>query len=82
MADLFRSGVLRNASRCGGGYIRNRIPLAASHKDHMRTSKYVRLNNQRHAELLGSRIEELDQRLALLNSERGRFERLLDGLRE
>jgi hypothetical protein len=46
------------------------------------TSKYVRLNNQRHAELLRSRIEELDQRLALLNSERGRFERLLGGIRK
>jgi len=45
------------------------------------TSKYVRLNNQRHVERLRSRIEELDQRLALLNSERGRFERLLGGIR-
>ena len=45
----------------------------------MRTSN--RLSNQRRAELLRSRIEELDQRLALLNSERGRFERLLGGIR-
>jgi hypothetical protein len=49
----------------------------------MRTSKYVRLTNQRHAELLlRRRIEELDQRLAILNSERGFFEKLLDGVRE
>ena len=48
----------------------------------MRTSKAVRLNNQRHSELLRSRIEELDQRLVILNSERGRFEKLLDGVRE
>ena len=48
----------------------------------MRTSKDVRLRNQRHAELLRRRIEELDQRLAILNSERGRFEKLLDGVRE
>jgi uncharacterized small protein (DUF1192 family) len=27
------------------------------------------------------RIEELDQRLAILNSERERFEKLLDGVR-
>ena len=51
-------------------------------KDHMRTNRDVRLNNQRHAELLRGRIEELDQRLALLISERGRFERLLGGIRE
>jgi hypothetical protein len=36
----------------------------------MRTSKGDRLSNQRHAELLRSRIEELDRRLAILNSER------------
>ena len=48
----------------------------------MRTSKDVRLGNQRRAELLRSRIEELDQRLAMLNSERGRFEKLLDGVSE
>jgi hypothetical protein len=49
----------------------------------MRTSKDVRLRNQRHAELLlRRRIEELAQRLATLNSERGRFEKLLDGVRE
>jgi len=41
----------------------------------MRTSRDVRL---RHAELLRSRIEELNQRLAILNSKRGRFEKLLD----
>ena len=39
-------------------------------------------NNQQFAELLRRRIEELDQRLAILNSERGRFEKLLDGVRE
>jgi hypothetical protein len=48
----------------------------------MRMSKDVRLRNQRHAELLRRRIEELNQRLAILNSERGRFEKLLDGVRE
>ena len=50
----------------------------------MRMNKDVRLrnNNQRHAELLRYRIEELDQQLAILNSERGRFEKLLDGVRE
>jgi len=52
----------------------------------MRTSKYVRLRNQRHAELLlHRRIEELDQCLDSergLNSERGFFEKLLDGVRE
>ena len=30
-------------------------------------------NNQKRAELLRSRIEELDRRLAILNSERGFF---------
>jgi hypothetical protein len=39
------------------------------------------VKNQRRAELR-SRIEELNQQLAILNSERGRFERLLDGIRE
>jgi hypothetical protein len=48
----------------------------------MLMNKNVRLNKQRHAELLRRRIEELDQHLAFLNSERGRFERLLDGVRE
>ena len=48
----------------------------------MRTSKDVRPGNQRRAELLRSRIEELDQQLALLKSERGLFEKLLDGVRE
>jgi hypothetical protein len=46
----------------------------------MRTSN--RLSNQRRAELLRSRIEELDQQLSILNSERGRFEKMLDGVRE
>jgi prefoldin subunit 5 len=45
-------------------------------------NKDVRLKNQRHAELLRRRIEELSQQLAILNSERGRFEKLLDGVRE
>ncbi len=48
----------------------------------MRTNKAVRLSNQRGAELLRSRIEELDQQLSILNSERGRFEKMLDGVRE
>jgi hypothetical protein len=48
----------------------------------MPMNKNVRLNKQRHAELLHRRIEELNQRLAILNSERGRFEKLLDGVRE
>jgi hypothetical protein len=44
----------------------------------MPTSKdNVRL--QKRAELLHSRIEELDRHLALLNSERDRFEKLLAG---
>jgi hypothetical protein len=42
----------------------------------------VSLKDQRRAELLRSRVEELDRRLAILNSERGRFEKLLDGVRE
>ena len=42
-------------------------------------NKNDRLSNQRRAELLRRRIEELNQQLATLNSERGRFERLLDG---
>ena len=48
----------------------------------------VSLKDQKRAELLRSRIEELDQRLAILNSERGLnskrglFEKLLDGVRE
>ncbi len=48
----------------------------------MRMNKNVKLTKQRHVELLRSRIEELNQHLALLNSERGRFEKLLDGVRE
>jgi hypothetical protein len=49
---------------------------------HMRTTKDFRLNNQRLAELLRRRIEELNQQLATLNSERGRFGRLLEKVRE
>jgi hypothetical protein len=45
-------------------------------------NKNDKLSNQRRAELLRRRIEELNQQLAILNSERGRFERLLDGVRE
>ena len=48
----------------------------------MRMNKNVRLSKQGHAELLRRSIEELDQRLAKLNSERGFFENLLDGVRE
>jgi hypothetical protein len=63
-----------------------RIPRSITPEDRatfMRTSKDVRLRNQRHAELLlRRRIEELDQRLAILNSERGRFEKALDGVCE
>ena len=36
---------------------------------------------QKRAELLRRRIEELDGRLAILKSERGIFEKLLDGVR-
>ena len=45
---------------------------------HMRIE---RLRNQKRAELLRGRIEELDRRLAILNSERGLIEKLLDGVR-
>ena len=45
------------------------------------SNKDVSLKNQKRAELLRSRIEELDRRLAILNSERGLFEKLLDGVR-
>ena len=45
------------------------------------SNKDVSLKNQKRAELLRSRIEELDGRLAILNSERGFFEKLLDGVR-
>jgi hypothetical protein len=38
--------------------------------------------NLRRAQLLRSRIEELDQQLAILNSKRGLFEELLDGSRK
>ena len=41
------------------------------------SNKDVSLKNQKRAELLRSRIEELDRRLAILNSERGLFEKLL-----
>ena len=47
------------------------------------SNKDVRLSNQRRAELLRSRIEELDRRLVILNSEReefGLFEKI-DGVR-
>ena len=37
----------------------------------------VSLKNQRHAELLRRRIEELDRRLAILNSDRTLLQRLL-----
>ena len=37
----------------------------------------VSLKNQRHAELLRCRIEELDRRLAILNSDRTLLQRLL-----
>jgi hypothetical protein len=42
----------------------------------------MRMNKNVKAELLRGRIEELNQQLAILNSERGRFEKLLDGVRE
>ena len=45
---------------------------------HMRIE---RLKNQKRAELLRGRIEELDGRLAIVNSERGFLEKLLDGVR-
>ena len=41
------------------------------------SNKDVSLGNQKRAELLRSRIEELDWLLAMLNSERGLFEKLL-----
>ena len=40
------------------------------------SNKNVRLSKQRHAQLL-RRIEELDRRLAILNSDRTLFQRLL-----
>ena len=46
------------------------------------SNEEVSLKNQKRAELLRGRIEELNQQLAILNSERGRFEKLLDGVRE
>jgi hypothetical protein len=45
------------------------------------SNKDVSLKNQKRAELLRSRIEELDGRLAMLNSERRFFEKLLDEVR-
>ena len=45
------------------------------------SNKDVSLKNQKRAELLRSRIEELDGRLAIFNSERRFFEKLLDGVR-
>ena len=45
------------------------------------SNKIVSLKNQKRAELLRGRIEELDGRLAILNGERGFFENLLDGVR-
>ena len=45
------------------------------------SNKDVSLKNQQRAELLRSRIEELDGRLAMLNSERRFFEKLLDEVR-
>src|SRR6478609_4974487 len=41
------------------------------------SNKEVSPKNQRHAELLRSRIEELDRRLAILNSDRTLLQRLL-----
>ena len=45
------------------------------------SNKHVSLKNRKRTELVRSRIEELDGRLAILNSERGFFEKLLDGVR-
>ena len=45
------------------------------------SNKDVSLKNQKRAELLRSRIEELDGRLAMLNCERRFFEKLLDEVR-
>ncbi len=45
------------------------------------SNKDVSPRNQKRAALLRSRIEELDRRLAILNSKRGLFENLLDGVR-
>jgi hypothetical protein len=45
------------------------------------SNKAASLKNQKRAELLRGRIEELDGRLAILNSERGFFEKLLGGVR-
>ena len=41
------------------------------------SNKNVRLSKQRHAQLLRRRIEELDRRLAILNSDRTLLQRLL-----
>ena len=45
------------------------------------SNKAASLKNQKRAELLRGRIEELDGRLAILNSERRFFEKLLDWVR-
>ena len=45
------------------------------------SNKAASLKNQKRAELLRGRIEELDGRLAIVNSERGFLEKLLDGVR-
>jgi hypothetical protein len=45
------------------------------------SSKAASLKNQKRAELLRGRIEELDGRLAILNGERRFFGKLLDGVR-
>jgi hypothetical protein len=45
------------------------------------SNKDVSLKNQKRAELLRSRIEELDGHLAMLNCERRFFEKLLDEVR-
>ena len=57
-----------------------RLEKRASEKERP-SSRNVSLKNQRRAELLHRRIEELDLRLDILNSERGLFEKLLGGVR-
>jgi hypothetical protein len=60
-----------------------RLKKRASEKEPIArpSSNKVSPENQKLAELLRSRIEELDRRLAILNSERGLFEKLLDEAR-
>jgi hypothetical protein len=53
-------------------YLDGKEPIAWSS-----SNKEVSPKNQRHAELLRSRIEELDRRLAILNSDRTLLQRLL-----